>query len=70
MRTKKATEENQNRLMGIEDLMRYAALGRNSARAFGEEAGAVIRVGTRVLYDRKAIDRFIDCQVSGGGSNG
>lgn len=63
MKNRKMREENQSRLMGIEDLMRYAAIGRNSARALGEEAGAVVRVGTRVLYDRKKIDEWIDRQT-------
>lgn len=48
------------RLMGIEELMRYTSLGRNPARNLAKSANAIVRVGTRVLYDRKKIDSYID----------
>ncbi len=51
------------RLMGIEELMRYTSLGRNSAIELGKNACAIVRMGKRVLYDRKKIDKWIDEQA-------
>lgn len=51
------------RLMKIDDLMRYTSLGRNTAMNLGKSANAIVRIGTRVLYDRKKIDRYIDEQA-------
>lgn len=48
------------RLMGIGELMRYTSLGRNSAMDFGKSANAIVRIGKRVLYDRRKIDSYID----------
>ena len=48
--------------MNINDLMRYLNLGRNSSRNLGKSANAIVRIGTRVLYDRKKIDSYIDSQ--------
>ena len=47
------------RLLSIKALMSYLSLGQKSAAAFGKEAGAVIKYGTRTLYDREAIDAYI-----------
>lgn len=48
------------RLMDIKKLMEYLSLGRNKAMEVGHEAGAVIHLGTRTLYDRLKIDAYID----------
>ena len=48
------------RLMDTEELRAYTGLGRNSAMMFGEEIGAKVKVGKRVLWDRKKIDRYLD----------
>ena len=48
------------RLMGLKALMEYTGLGEKRAAQLGREAGAVVRYGTRVLYDREAVDRYID----------
>lgn len=50
------------RLLGINELMSYTSLGRNNALRLGKEAKAMIRMGKRVLYDRKKIDEWIDHQ--------
>ena len=52
------------RLMGIKELMAYTSLGRNSALELGKNACAIVRIGKRVLYDRKKIDIVCDCQES------
>lgn len=51
------------RLMGIKELMDYTSLGRNSALELGKNACAIVRIGKRVLYDRKKIDIWIDQQA-------
>lgn len=50
----------QPRLINLELLRAYTGLGEKRAAQFGREAQAVIRYGTRVLYDREQIDRYID----------
>lgn len=48
------------RLIGKEDLAGYLGVGLGSAIRFGKEVKADIRIGKRVLYDRKIIDAAID----------
>ena len=59
----------QPRLIGLKALQSYVGLGEKNAARFGREAGAVVRYGTRVLYDRTEIDRYID-QVKEASANG
>lgn len=53
-------ERNSGRLLTIEQLQAYCGIGRNSAMKFGREAGAEIRIGRRVLFDRERIDKAIE----------
>lgn len=48
------------RLFDIKDLMQYMSIGRNSAIKIGKDAGAIVRFGRRVLYDREKIDEYIE----------
>lgn len=48
------------RLLSEKQLCVYTGLGRSKAREFGEKCGAVKRIGARVLYDKKIIDKAID----------
>lgn len=50
------------RLISLEELMRYTSLGRSSAMKVVEGACAAVRIGKRVVYDRKKIDQWIDEQ--------
>ena len=50
----------QPRLIDLKTLQVYTGLGEKRAAQLGREARAVIRYGTRVLYDREAIDGYID----------
>ena len=50
----------QPRLIDLKTLQVYTGLGEKRAAQLGREAGAVVRYGTRVLYDRTEIDRYID----------
>ena len=57
---KKAVVNSTSRLMDTEELREYTKLGRNSAMKLGEEVGAKIKIGRRVLWDRTKIDRYFD----------
>lgn len=59
-RTEKAVNLEGKRLLDIKELCFYLSLGRNNASELGKEAGARVQFGTRVLYDRKKIDAWID----------
>lgn len=50
----------QPRLIGLKALQSYVGLGEKNAAQLGREAGAVVRYGARILYDREAVDRYID----------
>lgn len=51
---------NDVRLLNERQLCTYIGLGRNKAMEFGEKCGAFKRIGARVLYDKKIIDKAID----------
>lgn len=38
----------------------YTNLGRNNAMKLGEEIGAKVKIGKRVLWDRVKIDRYFN----------
>lgn len=48
------------RLLRERELMEYLGVGRSTARRFGAEAGAIVRFGRRVAYDRILIDAAIN----------
>ena len=48
------------RLMDTEELRAYTNLGRNNAMKLGEEIGARVQIGKRVLWDRVKIDAYFD----------
>lgn len=67
-RVDKLLEENKNkmqevRLLDIHQLMVYIGLGRNKALEIGKESNSIVRIGRRVLYDKKQIDQYIDEMV-------
>lgn len=56
-RTENSVDLEGKRLSNIKELCFYLSLGRNNASALGKEIGARVQFGTRVLYDRKIIDK-------------
>ncbi|MBE5987560.1 MAG: hypothetical protein E7250_07520 [Paenibacillaceae bacterium] len=54
------TVSGESRLMDTEELRAYTNLGRNNAMKLGEEIGAKVKVGKRVLWDRVKIDQYIN----------
>ena len=45
----------ESRLMDTEELRAYTNLGRNNAMKLGDEIGARVQIGKRVLWDRKRV---------------
>jgi len=58
------------RLLDIKELCFYLSLGRNSASTLGAEIGARVQFGSRVLYDRKKIDEWIDSKTGAADEKG
>lgn len=50
----------ESRLMDTEELRAYTNLGRNNAMKLGEEIGAKIKIGKRVLWDKVKIDQYLN----------
>lgn len=53
-------EGGESRLMDTKQLCSYMSMGRNGAMKFGDEIGARVQAGRRVLWDKKKIDKYID----------
>lgn len=51
---------NDSRLMDTEELRAYTNLGRNNAIKLGDEIGARVQIGKRVLWDRVKIDQYFN----------
>lgn len=60
MRQRIEVEAGNARLMDTEELRSYTSLGRNSAIKLGEEIGAKVKIGRRVLWDRRKIDEYFN----------
>lgn len=59
MRLRTNTVQEENKLMDTAGLMEYTSLGKNSAMKLGEAAGAKIKFGKRVLWDKDIINNYI-----------
>lgn len=46
-------------LLTIADLQCYMSVGRNAAYRLARDSGAAVRIGRRVLVNRKELDRYI-----------
>ena len=55
-----STVSGQSSLMDTEELRAYTNLGRNKAMEIGDEIGARVKIGKRVLWDRVKIDKYLD----------
>lgn len=54
------TVTGESRLMDTDELRAYINLGRNNAMKLGEEIGAKVKVGKRVLWDKVKIDQYLN----------
>ena len=60
MNKKIARSDNDVRLLSVQELMNYIGTGRNTAVSFGKEHGALVRIGSRTLFDKVMIDKALD----------
>ena len=61
MRSRKIiASANEARLIDTEELRAYTNLGRNNAMKLGDEIGARVQIGRRVLWDRVKIDQYFN----------
>ncbi len=58
-------ESGKNRLMNAKEVCVYLGLGRNRGVEFARFIGAERKIGRRCLYDRVAIDNYLDKQIQG-----
>ncbi len=56
--------DTSGRLLGVDELQRYLNLGMAMAKKIGEESGAIVKIGKRVLYDREKVDAYIDALIN------
>lgn len=49
-----------SRLLDTKELRAYVSLGHNGSVKLGEDSGAKIRIGRRVLWDKNKIDKYLD----------
>ena len=54
------TVAGESRLMDTEELRAHTNLGRNNAMKLGEEIGAKVKIGKRVLWDKVKIDQYLN----------
>lgn len=59
MMARKINDKNV-RYFGTRELCTYLCVGQNKAREIGEKAGARIKLGKRVIFDRVAIDNYLE----------
>lgn len=57
------TRYGYGRSMDINALCAYTGLGKYAAKQLADQAGAVIRMGRRVVYDRTMIDSYMDSMM-------
>lgn len=60
MRSRKVITTGASRLIDTEELRAYTNLGKNSAVKLGEEIGARVQIGRRVLWDRVKVDQYFN----------
>ena len=48
------------RMLSLREAQSYTGMGKNSCRKWLDEIGAIIKIGGRVLADKKIIDYAID----------
>lgn len=59
-RIKRENGAENSRLLDTDELRNYTNLGRNNAMKLGEEIGAKIVIGKRVLWDKVKLDQYFN----------
>ena len=60
MRLKERSTDITPAYLSERQLADFLSVGQNTARKVGQQAGARRRIGARVLYDRAAIEQYMD----------
>lgn len=60
LKEKQQLPEVDQRLLSLSELQAYLSIGQTTAWKVGRESNALVRIGRRVLYDRRKIDAYID----------
>ena len=55
----------EKRLLSLEEGIEYTGLKRTKFRSWAVENGAMLKIGSRALYDKKVIDEILDQQGGG-----
>ena len=63
MRQREEIRTVEPRYLGIKDLCSYTGLGMNSAAELGKAAGARLRFGKRVMFDKQKVDNYLTAQI-------
>jgi len=53
------TDITQKRMLSEKEAQIYIGIGRTSVRKLGEKINAIQHIGSRILYDRFVIDRYL-----------
>lgn len=53
---------NEKRMLSIDEAAFYIGMGRTKCREWLKEIGAIRKIGSRVICDRKIIDAALDSQ--------
>lgn len=61
---KNTADISQKRMLSEKEAQAYLGLGRTKTRELCKEINAVTHIGTRVLYDKVILDKFLD-QIRG-----
>lgn len=66
--TEKKTESRMEvRWMGVKQVMEYLSIGRNLALALIHQSGTEVRIGRRLLVEKKDFDLWLDQGIWGRG---
>lgn len=54
-----STDITQKRMLSEKEAQIYVGIGRSSIRKLGKNINAIQHIGSRILYDRLVIDRYL-----------
>ena len=60
MRTRNKSNTSDSRLLDIQAAAEYLSLGLSTTRKVLQECGAMKKIGSRVLFDKKIIDEYVN----------
>lgn len=60
MNQRKRSENADVRLFDVESLAAYLSIGKSGAIEFARNCGAEKRIGKRLLFDKKVLDKALD----------